>query len=379
MWFLRQFPVAWRMLADRPARLILSMCGVAFAVVVMFTELGFLNGITDSSANFADLLASDLVLVHPEQEHLKSYVQFPAFFLQKARDVPGVERALPIYLGAKYWSNPQDGSRNRVLIVGVDLADPMLRLPELVARREEMRQADTVLFDRLARGELGVVQPGTRSRLAGRPVRVAGLFALGPNFAYEGNIVLSTVNFLQLPGQTASMVDLGMVRVSAGENVETVRQRIKQHLQGHVDVLTPAEIAARERRYTRDHAPIGIVFGIGLLVGFAIGTVVCYQILFNEVSDHLPQFAMIKAIGHRPRFLASIVLQEALILSLGGFLFGLAAGLGLYAFLENGTALRMIMTPSRASLVLVLSSGMCLVAGWLALKKVNATDPADLY
>lgn len=379
MWIFSQFILAWRMLADRPGRLLLSMVGVAFAVVIMFTELGFLNGVTDSSINFAVRIASDLVIVHPKQEHLKSGVEFPLFYLRQVRDVPGVATALPVYTSANYWANPQDGGRNRVLIIGVDLDDPMLALPEIAAHREALRAVDTVLFDRRARVELGRVEPGVRSRLAGHPVRVAGLFSLGPNFAYEGHLLMSTRNFMRLPNQRPDDVDLGLVRVAPGESVETVRRRIQERLPTQVEVLTAREVAQRERDVTTRKAPVGIVFGLGLLVGFAIGTVVCYQILFNEVSDHLPQFAMLKAIGHPPRTLTSLVLYEALILSFGGFAAGAAGGWLLYLFLERQTALQMDLTPPRAVLVLALTSGMCLLAGWLALKKVRNTDPADLF
>lgn len=379
MWYLRQFALAWRLLADRPGRFALSMTGVAFAVVIMFTELGFLNGVTDSSINLATRVRSDLVVVHPQQEHLKSGVEYPLFYLQQVRDVPGVAVALPVYTSANYWANPQDGSRNRILIIGADLDDPMLDIPEIAAHRAELRGTDTVLFDRRARSELGAVAPGVRSRLAGHPVRVVGLFALGPNFAYEGHVYLSTRNFMRLPNQRPDDVDLGLVRVAPGENVETVRQRIRERMGDKVEVLTAAELAQRERDVTTRKAPVGIVFGLGLLVGFAIGTVVCYQILFNEVSDHLPQFAMLKAIGHPPRSLTVLVLHEALILSLGGFAAGLAAGGVLYHLLEQQTALQMDLTPPRALVVLVLTSGMCLLAGRLALKKVQAADPADLF
>jgi putative ABC transport system permease protein len=379
MAMLHQFGLAWRMLADRPGRFMLSMLGVAFAVVIMFTELGFLNGVTDSSINLAARIRSDLVVVHPEQEHLKSGVEFPLFYLQQVRDVPGVAAARAVYLSANYWTNPQDGSRNRILIIGADLDDPMLDLPEIARYREELRGPDTVLYDRLARPELGAVAAGTRSRLAGHPVRVVGTFTLGPNFAYEGHVFLATPNFMRLPNQRPEDVDLGFVRVAPGENIEEVRQRIRHRLPTQVEVLTAAEIRQRESDVTTRKAPVGIVFGLGLVVGFAIGTVVCYQILFNEVSDHLPQFAMLKAIGHRPRFMSTLVLQEALILSLGGYAAGLAAGLGLYHLLEQQTALLMDLTPPRALLVLVLTSGMCLLAGRLALKKVQSTDPADLF
>jgi putative ABC transport system permease protein len=380
MWFLRQFPLAWRMLADRPARLALSFIGVSFAVVVMFTQLGFLNGITDSSANFATLLQSDLIVVHPRQEHLKSYVEFPLLHLFQVRDVPGVKSALPLYTGATNWSNPQTEGRNRVFIIGVDLNNPAaLRVPELADKQLALHGANTFLFDRSVRPELGEVKEGTRSRVNGKPAHVVGVFSLGPNFAFEGNLITSSTNFLRLFPQSSRSVGLGMIWVNSGEQIETVRQRIRERFPNELEVLTPAEILTRELRYTTDHAPIGVVFGLGLIVGFAIGTVVCYQILFNEVSDHLPQFAMLKAVGHFPRSLTAIVLHEALVLSVGGDLAGVSAAAVLYHFLQWQTALVMALTPGRAALVLLLTSGMCLLAGRLALKKVQNTDPADLF
>jgi putative ABC transport system permease protein len=379
MWIFRQFIFAWRMLADRPGRFALSSLGVAFAVLVMFTELGFLNGVTDSSVNFARRLNSDLIVVHPQQEHLKSGVEFPLYFLHQVRDVPGVATALPLYTSANYWANPQDGSRNRVLIIGVDLDDPMLRIPELATYHKELQAADTVLFDRFARPELGQVAPGVRSLLSSHPVRVVGLFSLGPNFAYEGHLVMSTRNFLCLPNQRSADVDIGLVRVVPGTDVEVVRQRIRERMQNQLEVLTPREIVAREVEVTTRKAPVGIVFGLGLIVGFAIGTVVCYQILFNEVSDHLAQFAMLKAIGHLPRYLSALVLHEALILSFSGYLTGALAGWGLYGLLQRQTAMQMDLTPPRLLLVFALTSGMCLLAGRLALRKVHSSDPADLY
>jgi putative ABC transport system permease protein len=379
MWFLRQFRLALSMLMDRPGRFALSTLGVAFAVVVMFTELGFLNGVTDSSINFATLLNSDLVVVHPKQRHLKSYVEFPEFYLYQVRDVPGVLRALPVNTGAAYWSNPQDGSRSRVFIIGVDLDDPMLRVPELDTFHDQLSEQNTVLFDREVRPELGRVEPGTHSLIAGQPIKVVGLFSLGPNFAYEGNLIMSNRNFLPVSPRSRNMVGLGMIRIDPGHTVEEVRSRIRERMGNRLEVMTPAEMAHRELKYTTDNAPVGIVFGLGLLVGFAIGVVVCYQILFNEVSDHLPQFAMIKAIGHLPRFLTSLVIQEALVLSLGGYLAGFLAASGLYSALQRSTALQMNLTAPRAILVLILTSGMCLLAGFLALKKVHATDPADLF
>jgi putative ABC transport system permease protein len=161
--------------------------------------------------------------------------------------------------------------------------------------------------------------------------------------------------------------------------VDEVRREIHRRLPRDILLLTPEEIRAREVSVTTRRSPAGIVFGIGLIVGFVIGTIICYQILFNEVNDHLPQFATMKAMGHPPRFISGIVLNEALLLSVAGYVPGLLASFGLYELIQDTTQIRMILTPPRALLVFLLASGMCLLAGRLAVKRVHATDPVDLF
>jgi putative ABC transport system permease protein len=379
MRFLRPLPVAWRMLIDKPSRLALSVLAVAFSVVIMFMELGFFNGSNDSAANLPPHFDCDLILSHKEKNHLKTGEEFPLAWVFKARDVPGVTAAVPLYTGADYWWNPQDGSRNRVFNLGVDLNDPMFLSGIIAARRTALQEPGAVLYDRLSRHELGDIAQGTQSTLGASRVKVVGLVELGPNFSYEGHLVMGTDTFLQMHGQAREIVDLGLIRVQPGADINQVRERLLAVLPPEALLLTPAEIHTREIRVTTQRSPAGIVFGIGLLVGFAIGIIICYQILFNEVNDHLPQFATLKAMGHPPRFISGIVLHEALLMAVAGFIPGLLAGAGLYVLIEHFTQIRMFLTPGRILLIFALTSGMCLIAGHLALKKVHSTDPADLF
>ena len=367
------------MLSDKPARLALSMLGVAFSVVIMFMELGFFNGTNDSSANLPPLFDCDLIMSHPEKNHMKSGEEFAFLRLQQVRDVPGVAAVVKFNTQADYWWNPQDRTRNRALLMGVDLDDPMFDVRAIREHREELQLPGTVLYDRLSRHDLGDIEVGTRTQLAQTAVRVVGLFELGPNFTYEGHLITSLENFRTITGQPEDVVDLGLIRVQPGANVEAVRAEIYRRLPKDILLLTPAEILQREILITTKRSPAGIVFGIGLLVGFAIGTIICYQILFNEVNDHLPQFATLKAMGHPPRFISGIVLNEALLLSLAGYLPGLAAAFGIYHYIEHFTQIRMFLTVPRSLLVLGLASGMCLLAARFAVKRVHATDPADLF
>jgi putative ABC transport system permease protein len=280
---------------------------------------------------------------------------------------------------ADYWWNPQDRTRNRVLLIGVNLVDPMFSIPAIREHHQALQLPATVLYDRFSRRDLGRIETGTRSQIGATAVQVVGLFELGPNFTYEGHLITSLDNFRAITGQPDTVVDLGLIRVTPGANVDEVRREIHRRLPRDILLLTPEEIRAREVSVTTRRSPAGIVFGIGLIVGFVIGTIICYQILFNEVNDHLPQFATMKAMGHPPRFISGIVLNEALLLSVAGYVPGLLASFGLYELIQDTTQIRMILTPPRALLVFLLASGMCLLAGRLAVKRVHATDPVDLF
>ncbi len=373
------FAVAWHMLADRPVRSICSALGVGFAAFVMFAELGFFRGITDSSAGVARLLACDLVVSHPQKDHLKSGEMFAFAHLRRLRDIPGVTAAVPLSASGAYWWNPATGHRNRVLLLGVHLDDPLLDVPGLAAHTPALRLPGGVLFDARSRPELGHIVAGMRARIDGTAVRIAGFFTLGSNFTYEGHVLAGAATFRTITGQPENHLDLGLVRLAPGADLPTVRALIRARLGAHLLVLTPAEILAREERFTIKRTPTGIVFALGLALGLVIGTAVCYQILFHEVHDHLRQFAMLRALGHPPASLSWIVALEAVLLGTAGCVMAVVASHALYAFVESRTSLPLTLTTPRVAFVCALVAVACALAGWRAVARAHTADPAELY
>lgn len=371
--------LAWRLLADRPARLALSVLGLAFAVAVMFSQLAFRNGIADSAALLPRALDCDLVVSHARKVHLRIGDPFPLAALHRLRGLPGVAAASPLYTAGLPWSHPELGYLNQVLLLGVDLRAPLLRLEGLDRHRDDLRAEGAVLFDRVARPQLGRPAPGTASRLAGAPVRVVGATALGSNFTYDGHLVAGADTFFRLAGQPPEHVDLGLLRLAPGADLESVRARVLALPGADLIALTPAELAAREVAQMTYGTPVGLVFNLGLVVGCLIGTAVCYQILFNEIGDLTPQLAMLKAFGHAPVRVVTLVLHQALLLSLLGFGVGLVAALGLHRLLHALTGLPMTLDAGRLGLIFACSVGMCLAAGALAALRTRAADPADLF
>ncbi|MEO1006919.1 MAG: FtsX-like permease family protein, partial [Cyanobacteria bacterium J06638_38] len=93
----------------------------------------------------------------------------------------------------------------------------------------------------------------------------------------------------------------------------------------------------------------------------------------------LPEYATLKAMGYRDRYFISLVFQEAIILAFVGFLPGLGIANVLYALTANATALPIAMTVNRAITVLILTLILCCASGAVAIRKLNAADPADIF
>ena len=103
------------------------------------------------------------------------------------------------------------------------------------------------------------------------------------------------------------------------------------------------------------------------LVAFLIGMIVCYQILFTDISNNLLPFATLKAMGYRTGSLVKLVLEQATFLALLGFVLGLIGAWFLYWVMESQTGLTMALTPLRIATILLLTLTMCLVAGLMAI------------
>jgi putative ABC transport system permease protein len=131
--------------------------------------------------------------------------------------------------------------------------------------------------------------------------------------------------------------------------------------------------------YWQTNVPVGYVFGLGAVMGFVIGSIICYQILFTDVSDHLPQFATLKAIGYPNRYIVGVVVRQGLLLSVLGFIPGSGVAHLLYQQLEAMAGLPMRLTVPRLALVFTLTVAMTVLSGLLAVRRAVAADPAEVF
>jgi putative ABC transport system permease protein len=408
-------PLAWLQLKRERMRLLIALAGIGFAVILMFLQLGFQDALFDSAITLHASFKGDIFLVSPQSTSLISMRSFSDRRLYQALGFKDVESITPIYVGFGNWKNPfwtglPQPQTRQIMVLGIVPGDDVFDLPEVAKNTDQLRLADVVIFDRASRAEFGPIATqfdllnpqgkAITTEVDSRRVTVGGLFTLGASFGADGNLITSDLNFLRIfPRREKGRIDVGMIKLKPGANLAQTLEQLKRGLPGElrtnpkldpkatkedfmigdVRVLSKQAFMALERNYWAESTAIGFIFTLGAAIGFVVGTVIVYQILYTDVTDHLAEYATLKAMGYRGRYLSSVVFQEAVILSVLGYIPGFLLSNGLYGLTRNATALPIAMTLHRAVVVLFLAMVMCLVSGLIAVRKVQDADPADIF
>ncbi len=385
-WQRRRIPLAWLLLTRQPLRLLVAIAGISFAGILMFMQLGFRDGLFDASVTVHRLFDADLVLMSPRSMSSISMSGFPRRRLVQSMAHKDVEGITPVNWNFLLWRNPETLITRSILTLGFEPADSLFLDPELSVKSKALNIRGRVLFDKRSRSEFGPVEEWytngkiVETELAGKRVRVAGLVSLGPSFGADGNLITSRETFLELlPSTPPGSIEIGLVRINKNSNPESVARSLNQNLPQDVKVFTKNEFIEFEKNYWRSSTSIGFIFSLGAAMGFIVGCVIVYQILYSDVSDHLPEYATLMAMGYRIDNLLGVVAREGIFLAILGYIPAYISGQILYALVRNSTRLPVAMDTQRASLVFILILLMCMASASLAMRRLIDADPAEIF
>jgi putative ABC transport system permease protein len=384
-----KIPLAWAQLTREKMRLVIALAGIGFADLLMFMQFGFRDALFESSISFHSKLKGEIFIINTQSTALIAMKSFPQRRLYQALSFNGVTAISPVYLGFGLWQNPDPNRRNtrQLMIIGFDPSHPILDLPGVQNNLHKIKISDVVLFDQASRAEFGPVveyfkqgKP-VETEVDNRRVRVEGLFTLGASFGADGNLVTSDLNFLRIfaTRRARGLIDIGVVKLEPGTDVKAVVDKMRATLPQDVKIFSKQEFADFEKKYWHESTSIGFIFTLGASMGFIVGIVIVYQILYTDVTDHLPEYATLKAMGYKDIYFLGVVFQEALILAILGYLPGLGVSVVLYSLGRSATSLPMYMTLTKVITVFVMTVIMCSVSGAIAVRKLQAADPADIF
>jgi len=361
-------------------RLLLRVAAVAFPIVLIFVQIGFYSAVLNTATVIQQSLDADLFLVSSAYINISRAGTFPRARLYQAASAGGVDHVAPLYVGHRAYQNPTTLARRELLVFGIDPEARTFRLPEVADRLRTLTVPDTVLIDRNSRPEFGPQQSGTTTQVERKRVEIVGQYTIGTGFAALGDLIATDLTFSRIfDGRTLDRVSVGLVQAAPGSDVRTIAADIRARLPPDTVTLTRQEMFDLEENFWLRTTSIGLIFGLGTAVAFVVGFLILYQVLSSDIARRLSEYATLKAIGYDDRSVARIVVQQGLAISFAGYAPAVLLALWIYRVTRRATHLPMFMTGGRIGGVLFLTLAMSVASGWLALRKLRAANPADLF
>lgn len=372
---------AWKNLIKERTRLVLTLVGITFAVVLMFFDLGVYLGFVRASTILIDNAQADIWVTIKNNPNFDSARPFPERKLWQVRQVPGVQWAEPV---AKSWAVMKlaNGTTDTVMMVGFDpesgVGWPWKMQSGSVS---DLKVNNTIIFDESASDKLGGLAIGDRLEILDTQVKVVALsqeartFTTYPvaftNYLTAKNL---SVTFRQSGADNTTFI---LVKAAPDVPVDRVIANLKRTI-SDVDVFSKEELAWNTRRYWILQTGMGIGFGIVALLSFLIGTVIVGQTIYTSTLERLREFGTLKAMGATNRDVMTVIVSQALINAIVGFV--IACGLVVVASQwYRGLGLNMVTSSGLQIAMFGITVAMCLLASILSIRKAFSVDPAIVF
>jgi len=367
------------LLADR-SKLLASVLGVTFAVVLANMQGGFLVGLLRKAALLVDYGGADIWVGHRHMQDAEtSCIPIPERWVTRVRAVSGVKRADAYVLANTRMTMP-DGHSEFVVVVGCDpsslLGNPGARI---AGNPRVIHQPSGVLVDEGDVAKLGQCQVGDLRELNGRRARVVGFTQGMTNFTTRP-YVFTTLDRARheyggdvRPGECSYI----LVQAESGVNVEELVERIRERTHGYLDVYDRDTYSAMSMWYWLLRTGVGISFGLATCLGLLVGLGVVAQTLYTTVTERLKEFGTLKALGADDVCVGRFLLLQALASGTLGALLGLGISSCIAALASTPRA-PIVPTGWVAAASVVLVVAVCLLASWLPYERIRRIDPASV-
>lgn len=383
---IRFVPLAWRNLVANKRRLLRSVAGIGFAVLLMLVQLGFERGFFDASLGMVRQLDGDMFVMRASKYRFGSEDPFAARDLDPARRVAGVASVEPLYASWQHfmWKDPAGDQSYLIQGFAFDPDHPPFLIPELKAESARLKEADSVIVDRRSRPFLGMDTNATQTTINGRAVQIVGRYALGPDFMSDGTAMMSPATYATLlTGNAAAATNLpiefGVIKLQPDAQATSVEQSLQAALPAEVRVLSKAELIDFEREFQENLSSAGPIFWMGTVVGFIVGMLISYQVIYTDLSDQLPQYATLKGMGFSSGYLVRVVFEQAALSAVAAYVPAWLLCLVVYQVVGALALMPLRMTLAQTAISFALTLGMCLFSAALAIRRVVTLDPAEVF
>jgi putative ABC transport system permease protein len=372
--------LAYRNLFHDKLSLIVTLVGIVFSVVLVAVQCGLYIGSERMIAAMPDHTRADLWIVPLGSRSFDDPVFLNGRERHAALSTAGVATVEDLVVGLGAWRKP-DGGTTAVLLVGSQYESEGLQPWDIIEGSPQAVTAPAgVAVDKTYFGDLGITTASgleARAEINNQKVVVQAVTDNIRSFTTMPYVFTTSARARQLLDAAPEQASFVLVRVAPGADIKTVRAELARRLQ-NVEVLSHAEFRARGVNYWLFQTGAGGALIAGALLGMIVGIVIVTQTLYSSTKDHLNEFATLRALGASAGYIHEVILLQALLSGVIGYIAGMTLSL-LIIWASQGSTLFIVMTPTLALMLLILTLGMCVIAALSAIMKVTRIDPAGVF
>ena len=357
-------------------RFLITVVGVTFSVVLIFSQFGIYLGFMENASIIIDNTRADLWITSKNSSNFDFPVPFSELKLNKVKATPGVAAADKLILG---WANMKrrDGGSENIELVGFNpetgVGGPWRLKEGTIA---DIKAGKAVIVDESAFPKLGYLRVGDHVEINEQRVKVVGISDGVRGFTTAPYVFTSYRSAQEIDPFNRDRTVFIVARVAPGYDPNDVVSRLREIRD--VDVYTRGSYSLKTRLYWTWETGIGLGFGLTVVMAIVVGVVIVSQTIYSATIEHLREFGTLKAIGATNRDVYGIILKQALINAGLGYLAGLAITL-LVVHSSGVTGLVLVVPPALMAGVLALTVAMCVTASMVSVRKALRVDPLVVF
>lgn len=373
--------IALKMLFGDRAKYAMLICGLTFCSLLMTQQSSVFCGLMMWTTATIRNIGAEVWIMDAKVEQVNEVVAMRQIEVQRVRSVPGVEWAVPLYLGIEQARLP-DGSFINMQLTGLDTASLIGRPMTIKSGRiEDLRLPNAVVIDQVGVEKFQKIgltlEVGTRFEINDKEARVVAICESHRSFLGQPYVYTTFDRALEYARPQRKQLSFVLANPVPGISPKELADRINQV--AGIRAHTKEELFWETIWWYVKNTGIPVSFGTVVLLGVIVGIAISGQTFYLFVHDNLKYLAALKAMGASMVTLTAMVLAQAFSVGFVGYGFGV----GLTAWFGNAV-LKKGQPPFYLSweipvFVAAVIFLICAVSAAIGLRTIAKLEPAVVF
>ena len=380
-----RIPISWLLLVRYRNKFITALAGIIFATVLIHSQLALRAALFDSSVRIFKDLNADIVIVNRLNVASTLFHSFDRARLYQLRRYREVSYVTPLRYGFSRWRYPGFREGRLVIVIGFDPRLNVFHQQDIQSQQQLLNIDGNILYDQLSREEFGPIKKNFFDKdkvtlsINKKPAKVVGLVKMGTSFSYDASFLTSLSSYQIFSNSNSRNIEIGLIKLQSGVDPDVFLDSIRSDVSNDLKAYTLDQFIRFEQDYWDEAKPIGFVFGFNSVLGFVVGMLILYQILYTDVSHHLSEFSTLLSLAFTYNQIKLIVFYESMYLAVIGYPIGLTVSSFLFVLISSATGLPVSLTFGRSLGCFFVILFMSSMSALIAIKKLDEANPVEVF